>query len=294
MQDATLTIPASLASVALSDPKRRSWLARLPRIVARARDTWSLELAEPYDGRDVSAAWVAPARRADGSRTVLKVGMPHMEAEHEAQGLRFWAGDPAVLVLEVDAESGAMLLERCEPGTSLRELAQPDQDVVLGRVLRRLWRAPPASAGFRPLRAMLEYWSAETLRAESDWPDVGLVRAGLQLFEKLSEPTPGDVLLATDLHAGNVLAAQREPWLMIDPKPFVGDRAYDATQHLLNCKGGLLEAPAATIRRFSAALELDAEPIREWLFARAAAEPRERWDHESLQLARLLDATGPI
>ena len=33
-----------------------------------------------------------------------------------------------------------MLLERCEPGTLLRELPEPEQDVVLAGLLRRLWR----------------------------------------------------------------------------------------------------------------------------------------------------------
>ena len=73
----------------------------------------------------------------------------------------------------------------------------------------------------------------ETLADSARWPDVGLVQAGLRLFEELPRSSPTHMLLATDLHAGNVLRAQREPWLVIDPKPFVGDPAYDATQDLL-------------------------------------------------------------
>jgi streptomycin 6-kinase len=66
------------------------------------------------------------------------------------------------------------------------------------------------------------------------WPDMGLVREGLQLFKELPRNATSKVLLATDLHAGNVLRAEREPWLVIGPKLFVGDPVYDATQHLLN------------------------------------------------------------
>jgi streptomycin 6-kinase len=76
---------------------------------------------------------------------------------------------------------------------------------------------------------MTTYWSDETLRQAEHWPDLGLVREGLRLFKELSHSTPSQPLLATDLHAGNVLRADREPWLVIDPKPFVGDPAYDAT-----------------------------------------------------------------
>ena len=107
-------------------------------------------------------------------------------------------------------------------------------------------------------------------------------------MEELSRPSTDDVLLATDLHAGNVLRAQRAPWLVIDPKPFVGHRTYDATQHLLNCSGRLLTAPDTTIRRFADLLEVDDERVRLWMFARAAAEPRDIWDDDSIILARVL------
>jgi streptomycin 6-kinase len=135
---------------------------------------------------------------------------------------------------------------------------------------------------------MTALWADETVAAASSWPDPGLIQAGLRLLEELSRPSSDEVLLATDLHAGNVLQAQRRPWLVIDPKPFVGDRAYDATQHLLNCSERLLTAPDATIRRFADLLEVDDERVRLWMFARAAAEPRNIWDDDSITLARLL------
>jgi streptomycin 6-kinase len=107
------------------------------------------------------------------------------------------------------------------------------------------------------------------------------------LFIELARSRPDDVLLATDLHAGNVLRAQRDAWLAIDPKPFVGDRAYDATQHLVNCEARLRSDPNGTIRRFADLLGLDHERIRLWMFARATAEPREHWiDGERMELAR--------
>jgi streptomycin 6-kinase len=109
------------------------------------------------------------------------------------------------------------------------------------------------------------------------WPDPGLVEQGLRLFEELSRESSHDVLLATDLHAGNVLRAQRKPWLVIDPKPFVGDRAYDATQHLLNCPTRLRADPLGTIRRLADLLEIDDTRIRLWMLARTVAEPRARW-----------------
>jgi len=214
--------------------------------------------------------------------------MPHMEGAHELDGLRFWDGDPTVRLLEADADLNAMLLEACEPGTSLRDQSEPDQDVVIAGLLRRLWRRPSAPHPFRPLSMMLAHWAEETVTSAPRWKDAGLVQAGLRLFVELTWPSSEDVLLATDLHAGNVLRAQREPWLVIDPKPFIGDPAYDASQHLFNCMTRMIAAPRATITRFADLIGVDAERVRLWMFARAAAEPRDIWDEESIALVRAL------
>lgn len=283
-----LNIPARLAATCSTKPEHRRWLKKLPEAVRTLQRRWGLQIEEPFNGSEGNCAWVAPAMREDGTKTVLKLGMPHMEGEHEIQGLKFWNGDPTVHILEADEELNGMLLECCEPGTTLRQLPEHEQDSVLAELLRRLWRRPHPSTPFRHLSAMAEYWMEETMMAESRWPDAGLVREGIHLFRELSLPSTNDVLLATDLHAGNVLRAEREPWLVIDPKPFIGDPAYDATQHLFNCRERLLAAPNETIRRFADLLEVDHEPVRLWTFARAAAEPRDVWDGDALSLARSL------
>ena len=281
-------IPERLAAACRGSAERRTWLERLPGTIGELQDRWRLSLGHPFDGPEVSCAWVAPVIRGDGARAVIKLGMPHMEGTHELQGLRFWNGDPTVRLFDADAGLNAMLLEPCEPGTALRGLPEFEQDVVIARLLRRLWRRPTTPHAFRPLAAMAAYWAEETRAAASAWPDAALIEDGLRLFDDLSRPSLDDALLATDLHAGNVLSAQRERWLVIDPKPFVGDRAYDATQHLFNCRNRLLSDPKGTIRGFADLLELDDERVRLWMFARAAAEPRDVWNDDSLSLARAL------
>ena len=283
-----LTIPRRLAAACGKESARAAWLARLPEVVADLSRRWSLALDHPFDNDQTSCAWVAPAIRVDKTRAVLKVGMPHLEGEHEIQGLRFWNGDASVQLLEADDELGAMLLERCEPGTWLREEPEDEQDRVIARLLTRLWRPPEAPHAFRPLAMMLAHWSGETRASAGRWLDAGLVNEGLKLFHELPQSAPRNVLLATDLHAGNILRAQREPWLAIDPKPFVGDPAYDATQHLLNCQARLRSDPDGTIRRFADLLDVDHGRVRAWTFARAAAEPRDDWNGPLFDLARHL------
>ena len=279
--------PATLAANCRKTAERLAWLERLPAVIRKLERRWSLTLGAPFE--EVSCAWVAPVTCADGSSAVLKLGMPHMEGEHELQGLRFWNGDPTVRLLDADDELGAMLLERCHPGTVLRALPESEQDPVIAGLLRRLWRSPPARHPFRHLSALTEYWTNETLGDVERWPDSGLVREGLRLFRELSLDSNAEVLLATDLHAGNVLRSEREPWLVIDPKPFVGDPAYDATQHLFNCEDRLQTDPAGLIRRIADLLGVNQERVRLWTFARVAAEPRDDWsDDRWIALARVL------
>ena len=276
------TIPQQLAAACQSNAERQRWLAQLPHILAELQQRWALTLGQPFEGEEVSCAWVAPVKRQNGAPAILKVGIPHMEAEDEIEGLRFWAGNPTVELLGAEESLNAMLLERCQPGTHLRHLPEAEQDFVIASLLRRLWRQPSTPHHFRPLAVMTAHWAVETQAGVERWPDRELVSEGLRLFEQLAETTTAKTLLATDLHAGNVLRAQRERWLVIDPKPFVGDPAFDATQHLLNCYARLRAEPDRTIRTFADLLQIDRERVRLWTFARAALQsgnggPTDRW-----------------
>lgn len=286
MEPVAFTIPARLATACRSIPDGTTWLLRLPDALRDLEQRWSLRLGASFD--EATCAWVAPVTLANGATAVLRLGVPHMESEHEIEGLRFWGGDPTVRLLGADDDLGAMLLERCEPGTTLRTLPEPEQDLVIAGLLRRLWRSPEAPYPFRPPSAMMAYWSEETLARAERWSDPGLVREGLRLFEELLHSAPAGVLLATDLHAGNVLRARRAPWLVIDPKPFVGDPAYDATQHLLNCSARLRSDPDRLIRRFADLLSVDHDRVRLWLFARVVTTT-DGWSGDSLMdVARLI------
>jgi len=284
-----LNIPAGMAANCRKTPEGAAWLDRLPETLRSVERRWSLTVGGPFDDEEVSCAWVAPVSLSDGTFAVLKLGMPHMEGEHEAHGLRFWDGDPTVRLLEADDDLGAMLLERCKPGTALRSMPEPEQDLVISGLLRRLWRLPSPPHPFRPLSMLMKYWSDATLADVEQWPDTGLVREGLTLFEELPRHAPTEALLATDLHAGNILRSKRKPWLVIDPKPFVGDPAFDSTQHLFNCEVRLRSDPVGMIRRIAGLLGMDHERIRLWAFARAAAEPRDDWSNEGwIAIARAI------
>jgi streptomycin 6-kinase len=259
-------------------PQRLEWLAALPARVEEIAAGWELELGEPYlpGGQ---CAWVAPATNPAGQRLAVKVGWRHREADHEADALALWDGDGAVRCLATRAfdDTTALLLERCEPGIQLKyALAEPDQDIVVAGLLRRLWvREPGDSHPFESLESMCEDWADSFelgLAGDSRGLDRGLARAGIEMLRKLPGSAERAALLCTDLHAGNVLASKREPWLAIDPKPFIGDPAFDAVQHMLNCDERLTTDPLGLAQRMATLLKVDTERVRLWLFARCVQE----------------------
>jgi streptomycin 6-kinase len=272
-------IPRQLADAAVEeDSGRLQWLAALPQTVAEIAAEWELELGDPYlpGGR---CAWVAPARTPGGEDRVLKVGWRHREAEHEAQALRLWNGDGAVRCFASRTADAtiALLLERCVPGAQLKRcLDEAEQDEVIAALLRRLWAHQPADHNpFESLKDACEGWARAVeigLELDSGIADPGLARAGAETLRELSGTADRAVVLATDLHAENVLAARREPWLVIDPKPFIGDPAFDPVQHMLNCEERLAADPGGLALRMAELCELDADRVRQWLFARCAQE----------------------
>jgi len=278
---AVFPVPEYLEQTAAREPPVREWLGLLPQIVADLASRWSLEVGEPFRPGG-QCSWTAPASDRSGAALVLKVafGFPGGEERDEAAGLRAWEGNGAVrLQAACDIDSAyALLVERCLPGTPLGQmLPEPDQDVVVAGLLRRLWAHPYQAYPFRPLAEMCQAW-ADEFEAEyaaappSDRIDPGLAREGIALFRELPGTAASQALLCTDLHADNILAARRAPWLVIDPKPYVGDPAYDVLQHMLCCEDRLAADPAGLAGRMARLAGLDPGRVRLWLFARSVQE----------------------
>jgi streptomycin 6-kinase len=273
-------VPQYLSETARHDGVR-DWIAILPAVVADLAGRWALRVGDPFQPGG-QCSWTAPAADKAGHDLVLKVGFrfPGGEERDEAAGLRVLNGQGAVrLQTAEESESAyALLLERCVPGTPLgRLLPGPEQDRVVAGLLRQLWAQPHAAHPFRPLGQMCAAWADKFERdyasaGPAGQVDPGLARAGIALFRALPGSADAHVLLCTDLHGDNILAARRARWLVIDPKPYVGDPAYDVLQHMLNCDDRLAADPAALADRMADLAGLDAGWVRQWLFARSVQE----------------------
>ena len=200
----------------MPDLTLEAWLQGVPELLTTCREQWELRLGDPYPTG--AAGYAVRAELADGTPAVLKLANPHHESIQEAEALERWDGDGAVRLLARDGVHDAMLLERCEPGTYLSG-SPAALDVLVG-LLPRLWKS---GDGFHTLEDEAARWVDEIVR---DVRDARLRDAALHYLRELA-PTQGEqVLLHQDLHGDNVLAAEREPWLVIDPKPLSGEREF--------------------------------------------------------------------
>ncbi len=301
-------------------PAGPAWLAALPDVRERLAARWDLVVGAPFTTG--VAAWTAPARTRNGVEVVLKISLPHEEARGEGAALRHWAGRGAVRLLDDAPDDWALLLERCRPGSALAVDRATDEDRLRAgaRVLAALMggAAGPSAGGAPPgIRAMAAACArgadvlVRTAEDAARHPDAGvpvdrgLVDAAAALLRELPASGARDVVVHGDLNPGNVLRAGAAPrgrggerirWLAIDPKPMVGDPAYDPWPLLCQVGTPFDAADPVTTLRARAALvageaDLDRDRVLAWSFARSvqsahwyAAEGR--WQPAAAELVR--------
>ncbi|WP_434739147.1 aminoglycoside phosphotransferase family protein [Streptomyces katrae] len=207
------------------------------RMVAEALlERWGLRVTGP--GMRGMTAVVLPVERADGTAAALKVLTPDEETAGEPLALRAWGGRGSVRLLEYDAATGTLLLERLDEKRPLSRLARRDARAavgVIGGLLARL-SAVPAPEGLRGLGGIAAGMLERVPRAAAGLAAAADRRVLRDCAGALAEVAgePGDRLLHWDLHFGNVLAGRREPWLAIDPKPLAGDPGFELLPSLVN------------------------------------------------------------
>jgi streptomycin 6-kinase len=213
-------------------PAARSWLDGLPDLIEQVRAAFGLRLSAPLHGGSVS--WVAPAELPDGTGVIVKITWPHDEMYAEPHALRRWDGRGAVRLLAHDPDRHALILERCLPGEELRTASGSAEDRLLAgcAVLRRLWQAepPPAGGPVDGLAEVTAHWAdlaGDRMARLRPGYDPGLVDEAVTLLRTLPTSAGRTALLHGDFNPGNVLSTGGGRWTAIDPKPLVGDPAFD-------------------------------------------------------------------
>lgn len=267
--------PFSQRMIDLYGERGQAWLEALPSLLETCARRWSLSLFPPFD---LSYNYVAPARREDGSDVVLKIGVPNPELDSEIEALRIYDGRGVARLLDSDEELGALLLERLRPGTMLVTVKDDEAATeIAAGVMKQLWQPLPAEHNF----PTVEKWARgmQRLRQEFNggsgpFPEK-IVATAEGLFAELLPSSAPPVLLHGDLHHYNILAAEREPWLALDPKGVAGEPAYEVGALLRNPTPQIAQEPELSrlllrrIDQLAQILELDRRRLIGWAVAQA-------------------------
>lgn len=251
------------------------WLEGIPALIARVANDWQLEVGPPLRHGGV-ASIILPVTTRDGTAAFLKLSVPHDESRHEADALRRWDGNGAVKLLRSSEDGFTLLLERCLPGHDLWQLSIEEQIEVMADLLPRLWASPQPDDPFHELALTSIRWERQMLakaQAMGVSDEVGERACGWARELRESQPRR---LLHGDFHPGNILAAERGPWLVIDPKPWVGDPAFDLAQILYNWVDadatgapGTVDAIRHRAAQLSDRLSLDVDRVLLWAVVKA-------------------------
>ncbi|MCY7395752.1 MAG: aminoglycoside phosphotransferase family protein [Nocardioides sp.] len=259
-------VPAPVLAFAERGAPWATWVAGLPRVLSELLAEWDLTPSAPtLHGH---TAVVVPVGSA-----VLKVAFPDEESEHEALALQRWGGRGAVRLLRADPHRRALLLERL----SVRDLSDA-WDVEACEHVAKLYRHlhVPAPPQLRTLTSYVARWDAALGELPGDAPlPRRLVQQARALTRDLiADPDSVGTLVHTDLHYENVLAAERAPWLVIDPKPVSGDPHYEPAPMLWNRWDEVVasgDVRDAVRRRFHTLVDtagLDEHRARDWVVVR--------------------------
>ncbi|WP_246456219.1 aminoglycoside phosphotransferase family protein [Nocardioides mesophilus] len=270
----SLTLPPGLSGQAALGQDWADWLDRLPRLAVEVLEEWGLQ----RDGDRLwhgAASLVMPVRTDAGGPAVLKVAFDgDDESLHEPLALQHWGGRGAVRLLRADPGRRALLLERLHR-EDLTDLWDLDACEVVAGLYGRLHR--PAMPQLRPVTSYVGRWLDALAAAGSDLPlPRRMVQQALALGRDLvADPASVGRIVHGDLHYENVLAADREPWLAIDPKPMSGDPHYEPAPMLWNRWDEVVasgDVRAATRARFHALVDaalLDEDRARDWVVVRS-------------------------
>ncbi|MFC7625120.1 aminoglycoside phosphotransferase family protein [Microlunatus sp. GCM10028923] len=247
-----------------------AWLDRLPELITETCDRLRLTVDGP--ARHGSNALVLPVRR-DGRPYALRLNPPDdQELPAQVAALEFWAGRGTVLLHETDPAAGAMLLERLDGARSLSALPLAEAVPIIAGVMRRLAVDPPEDVPTTDswLRNGAERFGREWADLGRPFPD-RLLDGVREATDRLITEPGEDRAVNGDLHYDQVLAGEREPWLVVDPLLIRGDIEYDLARILWSRLDEMTDqAVHDHLRTVVEVAELRPERARCWVIFRAA------------------------
>jgi streptomycin 6-kinase len=176
----------------------------------------------------------------------------------------------------------------------LHDLDVTEACEVVAGLYARLHR--PALPQLRTVASYVEGWLDDLATLGRDAPiPRRYVEQALSLGrDLLDDPASVGRIVHGDLHYANVLAADRAPWLAIDPKPMSGDPHYEPAPMLWNrwdelARGSLRDDLRHRFFTLVDAAGLDEDRARDWVVVRMVLNAS--WTvHDALRAGTPLDA----
>ncbi len=282
--------------------KGKQWLADLPRLTERLAKKWGLSDLKPLDSATLTYNYILSGFLGN-QPVVLKIGPDHHEAAEELTALHLLASPSVPKVLEYEIESGAILMERAVPGTTLDTLF-PERDTEATRIICDLIQGLPRIVASELSGFDLHSKWFTVLDEESVVPQEYLIKA--RTLEKLLIATTSEplTLCHADLHPKNIVHCGGTTWLAIDPFPAFGERAFEVSHCIWRPyqllpkmpKNELFSLLKNRIMIASSRLNVNPERVQRWCFVRlvTAWAWGNKSDRDTTEIAQLVKFLNPL
>jgi len=249
-----------------------AWLDDLKNIIANTEKTYNLSNIKVLP--NLSFNYTTTARQNNEQNIIVKFCLPGDEADNEIDALNAMSSDGIVQLIDYDKKQGVLLLEECLPGNTLASVDDEHKATrIIANIIKKIQKPkaddhcfPSTHDWFKRLESKVElpsgFQSSHLDKAKN---------IAMALHQNMGEP----VLLHGDLHHFNILSAQRQPWLAIDPKGVIGPPEYECGAFLRNpipeiaSKPDLKPILASRVDVFAEMLGYDRQVIISWGYAQA-------------------------
>lgn len=261
MRQTPCIVPNALQQTILSvhGAVGKRWLNQLPNLLESLSKQWNFRIEKSC--APLSFNFVALVVLEDGSKAILKCGVPDCEFKNEISALQCYAGEGAVKLIATDAKKGWLLEEHCIPGKNLLSLKNDEKATTVAlNLMQQLWRPinsqvklPTLAKWLRGLNKLQKY-----SRSNPKAFPKKLIDFSLGASKELLASSGEQVLLHGDFHHFNILSSVRNSWLVIDPKGVIGEREYEICAFMRNPGPQLLTSMNTTqviSRRFDQIVE---------------------------------------
>jgi len=247
-----------------------AWIRDLPSQLTQLSAKWNLRFLNVMP--DLTYNFVGLVEMIPtGERAIIKMGLRAKNIATEVQWLQcFNQGVPKIYWH--DDEHHAFLMERLEPGDSLKALVKTGDDDAATRILcqriRELQSHQQEKSRFPHISELRENLSLLKHHLEDR-----LLSKAESWFQELTTDRMEDVLLHGDLHHDNILSSGAT-WKAIDPHGYIGDPAFEAGAMIYNpCDcfpkdQSISQIVERRLKILAEELPYDAKRIKAWAYCR--------------------------